>query len=69
MSKTEAVVMIFAIAMFMALLGSPVACTIHRQQVIAEAIKNGADPLEVQCAIDGDIRMRDACMALVMRKK
>lgn len=30
---------------------SPVACTMNRHHVIAEAIANGADPIDARCAI------------------
>jgi hypothetical protein len=33
---------------------SPVACTMNRHRLIAEAIKAGADPLEAKCAIESD---------------
>lgn len=46
------VVAIVAVALLAALVGSPVACTMHRQRLIAEAIKNGADPISAKCAIE-----------------
>lgn len=32
---------------------SPVACTVHRDRAIADAIKNGVDPIAARCAIGG----------------
>jgi hypothetical protein len=34
-----------------AVIASPVACTIHGQIVLANAVKNGADPIAMQCAL------------------
>ena len=52
-TKTMAV-WIVAIAAVFALLCSPVVCTMNRQHLVAEAIKNGADPIAAKCAIEGD---------------
>ena len=55
-----------------ALLASPVACTMHRQRLVAEAIKNGADPLAAKCAIEGDSgdnRTSAMCMAKALEKR
>ena len=48
---------------------SPVACTVQRQQTVAEAIKGGADPIAAKCAIEGDTSMSPVCLAYAMRSK
>jgi len=48
---------------------APVACTMSRQAVIAEAIKNGADPIAAKCAIEGDTTREPVCMAYTLREK
>ena len=45
------------------------ACIMHRQAVIAEAIKNGADPIAAKCAIEGDTTREPVCMAYTLREK
>lgn len=54
------------------LIAAPVACTMNRQSLIANAIKNGADPLAAKCAIEGDSgdgRTSALCMATALAKK
>jgi hypothetical protein len=61
-----------AAVLIAALLAGPVACTMHRQRLVAEAIKNGADPLAAKCAIEGDggdSRTILLCMAFAMQKR
>lgn len=43
-----------AVIVALALISGPVACTMHRQHLIAEAIKNGNDPIATRCALDGE---------------
>lgn len=50
---------------------SPVACTMNRQHLVAEAIKNGADPIAAKCAIEGDSgdnRTSSMCLAKALGK-
>lgn len=71
MSTKEFVLWIVAGVLLAALLVSPVACTMNRHRLIAEAIKNGADPLAAKCAIeggDGDSRTSAMCMAKALEK-
>lgn len=71
--KTKSVILWVCVAMLVtALLASPVACTMHRQRLIAEAIKGGADPLAAKCAIEGDSgdsRTNALCMAVALQKR
>lgn len=63
---------IFVALLIAVVLASPVACTMHRQRLIAEAIKAGADPLAAKCAIEGDSgdsRTSALCMATALQKR
>lgn len=51
MDTRTTAVWITAIAALLTLLLSPVACTMHRNRMIAEIVKNGADPIEAKCAL------------------
>jgi hypothetical protein len=49
---------------------APVGCTMHRQRLIAEAIKGGADPISVKCAIEStedSSRSSVLCMAKALK--
>ena len=49
----------------------PVGCTMHRQQLIANAVEKGGDPIAVRCAIEGDFdntRQSSICLIKVMEK-
>lgn len=41
----------------------------HRNQLVAEAIKNGADPILVKCALEGDYGNNQLCMTRAMTLK
>jgi hypothetical protein len=45
---------IVAILAGVTILISPVQCTMNRQELIAKAIKEGADPIAAKCAIESD---------------
>lgn len=64
----DAVLSALAICAVAALLGSPVACTMHRDAKVTEAIKAGADPIEARCAVTDDLR-DPVCMVRAMTKK
>jgi hypothetical protein len=69
-TKTMIVSLVGTLCLF-ALLATPVACTMNRQRLVAEAIKAGADPLAAKCAIEGDqgdSRTSALCMATALRK-
>ena len=71
MDTKTMVVWIAAIAAVFALLCSPVTCTLNRQHLVAEAIKNGADPIAAKCAIEGDSgdnRTSSLCLAKALGK-
>ncbi|MEY5097763.1 MAG: hypothetical protein RJA36_482 [Pseudomonadota bacterium] len=53
----------FAILCVALVLMSPVACTMARQNTVAEAIKNGADPIAAKCAIEGSTEHTPLCVA------
>lgn len=64
-------VWILALLLLAALLASPVACTMNRQRLIAEAIKDGKDPIAVKCAIEStedSSRSSVLCMATALKK-
>ena len=64
-------VWIVAIAAVFALLCSPVVYTMNMQHLVAEAIKNGADPIAAKCAIEGDSgdnRISSLCLAKALGK-
>ena len=49
----------------------PVGCTMHRQQIIANAIEKGADPIVAKCAIEGEVdstRQSGMCIAKAFEK-
>jgi hypothetical protein len=52
MTMQETIQMIAAMLCAVAVIVSPVACTIHRNEKMAEAVKNGADPIEYACAAE-----------------
>ena len=69
MDTKTMVVWIAAIGAVFAL--SPVACTMNRQHLVAEAIKNGADPIAAKCAIEGDSgdnMTKSLCLAKALGK-
>jgi len=45
---------------------SPVACTMRQNELVAEAIKNGADPIAAKCALIDDWRST-VCIAYAGR--
>lgn len=46
---------LFAIAIILGclVLLSPIACTMHQDRVLLEAVKSGADPVAIKCAMSG----------------
>ena len=47
---------------------SPVACTMNRHHVIAEAIANGADPIDARCAIESGMDRDPMCIVRTARQ-
>jgi hypothetical protein len=53
-----------------AVLTGPVACTMNRQGLIADAIKGGSDPIATKCAIESDGGATSAmCLAKALEVK
>ena len=42
---------IFALLALLIIVAGPTSCTIHQQYVIAEAAKDGSDPVAIKCAM------------------
>lgn len=62
MDAKTMIVAILGIVVGGAVLLSPAACTMRRHQVVADAIKNGADPISAKCAIESDNSMSPVCI-------
>lgn len=69
MNTKEAVVTAFGLLLLALVVASPVACTMNRQRLVAEAIKSGGDPIAVKCAIESDTGNTPICVAAAMRGK
>ncbi len=65
----ELLVWAFAICCAALVLLAPVACTMVRHQTIAQAIKDGADPIAAKCAIEGDTNQMPVCIAAALKPK
>lgn len=52
-----------------AVLMAPVACTVNRHRMVADAIKGGADPIATKCAIEADTGNTPMCVAYAMKSK
>lgn len=63
----DQIVTIFGFLALAVVVISPVACTMNRQAVIAEAIRGGADPIAAKCAIEADMGMSAMCIAKAMQ--
>lgn len=48
---------------------SPVACTMRRHQLVADAIQAGADPLGVKCSIEEGAEREPLCALYAARAK
>lgn len=48
---------------------APVACTVNRHRVVAQAIEAGADPTEEKCAIEADTGNTTVCVIAAMRHR
>lgn len=63
--------MIFWVFVVVALAGvicSPVACTMHEDQLIGEQIAAGRDPIAVRCAFEGSSSGTDAVCIVAAAK-
>lgn len=68
MTTKEMAVWIVALLLAAVVLIAPVACTMRRQEVVAEAIRNGADPIAAKCAIEADVSQTPVCILAAGRK-
>lgn len=62
----ETIQIITAILCALVVLLSPVACTMHRNEKISEALKNGVDPIEASCAME--TMTTKSCANYIVRK-
>lgn len=67
MDTRSLILYIVAAALTAAVLTSPVACTVHRQRIIAAAIKDGADPIAAKCAIEGETQHSTLCALAALK--
>lgn len=67
MSASDAVVTSIGLVLLAAVLTSPVACTMRRHVVVAQVIKDGADPIAAKCAIEAGADQSPMCVARAMR--
>lgn len=70
MDTKEMIVWIIGLVLGFAFVCMPIACTMQGQHLVAEAIKNGADPIAAKCAIvsDGENRSSSMCISKVAGK-
>jgi hypothetical protein len=68
MDTRSMVVAIAAILAGLVVLLGPVACTMRRHAVIAEAIKAGSDPIATRCAMESDVLHTPVCVIAAQRK-
>lgn len=67
MERSEVFTWCMGFAAVVAVAALPVSCTKHRQTLVAEAIKNGADPIAAKCAIEGDSQDSKMCLVYAAR--
>lgn len=66
MNAKEMILWAVGMVLFATVLCSPVACTMRRHQLVADAIAGGADPIAAKCAIEsGDMDSRTSSLCLV----
>jgi len=66
MDKKTMVVWVIGMLLLVVVVCSPVACTMNRHRLIAEAIKAGVDPIAAKCAIEGSNMTEPLCFAKVV---
>lgn len=64
----DAVVNIAGFMLLAAVVASPVACTMNRHALIADAVRGGADPIAVRCAIESDMGQSAMCIAKALQR-
>lgn len=65
----DATVNIAGFMLLTAVVTSPVACTMNRHALMAEAIRSGVDPIAVKCAMESDMGSNAMCIAKAMQRK
>lgn len=68
MTSKEMTVWIVGLLLTALVIVAPVACTMRRQEVVAAAIKAGADPIAAKCAIEADVSQSPMCVLAAGRK-
>lgn len=68
MSKTDLVATVVGLVLLAMVVVSPVACTMNRHALIADAVRGGADPIAVRCAIESDMERSAMCIAKALRQ-
>lgn len=68
MSKTDLVATVVGLILLAVVVGSPVACTMNRQALMAKAIQGGVDPIAVKCAMESDMGSNAMCIAKAMQR-
>lgn len=63
----ETIVTLVGFVLLAGVVVSPVACTMNRQALIAEAVAKGGDPIAVKCAIESDLGSQPMCVAKAMQ--
>lgn len=68
MSKTDLVATVVGLILLALVVASPVACTMNRHALMAEAIRSGADPIAVKCAMESDMGSGGVCLAKALQR-
>ncbi|WP_054075002.1 MULTISPECIES: hypothetical protein [Comamonas] len=68
MNKKDFVVTVCGWSLLAMVAVSPVACTMNRHALIADAVKGGADPIAVRCAIESDMGQSAMCIAKALQQ-
>ena len=68
MNKTDSVVTVVGLILLALVVASPVACTMNRHALMAEAIQSGVDPIAVKCAMESDMGSNAMCIAKALQR-
>lgn len=69
MDTREMIVAIVAILAGTAVLLSPAACTMNRQNRIKEVVAQGIDPTSAKCAVEADSGMTAECILASVKRQ
>lgn len=64
----DAIVSIAGYVLLAAGITSPVACTMNRHVLIADAVQSGADPIAVRCALESSVDQSAMCIAKALQQ-